>query len=62
MPYKLDGADAPDFIQKMPAKKRRQWIRVWNSAFARCQSEGGKDCEASAFKQANSVVKTPKPS
>lgn len=57
MPFKLDGSDAPANVQKLPAKKRRQWIRIWNSSFARCQSEGGKDCEASAFRQANGSVK-----
>lgn len=58
MPYKLDGSDAPANVQKLPAKKRRMWIRIWNSAFSKCQSEGGKDCEASAFRQANGVVKS----
>lgn len=62
MPYRLDGSDAPANVQKLPAKKRRMWIRIWNSAFARCQSAPnglpGKDCESSAFAQANGVVKS----
>ena len=62
MPYKLDASDAPDFVQKLPARQRRQWIRIFNSVFQRCRDEQGKDCEASAFKQANAVVKAPKPS
>ncbi len=62
MPYRLDGSDAPDFVLKMPAKNRRRWIRVWNSAFQRCRAEGGKDCEASAFKQANAISRGPKAS
>jgi hypothetical protein len=57
MPYRLDGSDAPENVQKLPAKKRRQWIRIFNSSFARCQSEGGKDCEQTAFKMANGSVK-----
>lgn len=62
MPYKIDGSDAPDFVTKLPAKKRRMWIRIFNSAFQRCRDEGGKDCEAFAFKNANGIVKMPKPS
>jgi hypothetical protein len=57
MPFKLDGSDAPANVQKLPRKKRRAWIRIWNSTFARCQSEGGKECEASAFKMANGTVR-----
>lgn len=57
MPYRLDGSDAPANVQKLPRKKQRQWIRVFNSSFQRCQSEGGKDCEAFAFRNANGVVK-----
>jgi hypothetical protein len=57
MPYKLDGSDAPANVQKLPAKKRRQWIRIWNSVFQRCQDSGGKNCDQTAFAQANGVVK-----
>jgi cation transport regulator ChaB len=40
-------------------KKARQWLHVWTSAYTRCTKAGGstKDCEASAFAQANGVVK-----
>lgn len=61
MPFKLDGSDAPANVQKLPRKKKRQWIRIWNSSFARCQSEAPnglpKECEAQAFKMANVSVK-----
>lgn len=56
MPYKLDGSDAPDNIRKLPARRRRQWIRIWNSAFERCQRRNNKNCEATAFAQANGTV------
>jgi cation transport regulator ChaB len=57
MPYKLDGSDAPANVQKLPAKRRKQWVKIWNSAFARCQAQGGKNCEQVAFKMANGVAK-----
>jgi len=39
-------------------KKRRQWASVANSALESCMKEGKsqKDCEASAIRQANSVI------
>lgn len=57
MPYKLDGSDAPTNVQKLPAKKRRQWVRIFNSSLQRCVSENGKECEAQAFRIANGSVK-----
>src|SRR5437868_5512906 len=57
MPYKSVD-ELPDNIQKLSAKKQRQWMSIWNSAYSRCTS-GGKDakaCESSAFAQANGVV------
>ncbi len=49
----------PAFVKKMPAKKQRQWMSVFNSAFAKATKEGKstKDAESSAFAQANGVVK-----
>jgi len=37
-------------------KKQQTWAKVANDALKRCQEKGGSDCEASAIKQANSVV------
>jgi hypothetical protein len=56
MPFKPDGTDVPGVVRKLPPKKRRQWAQIWNAAFAKCQKEGGKNCESSAFAQANAVV------
>jgi len=36
--------------------QKRQWVRIANSALAKCQREGGRNCEASAIRQANGVV------
>lgn len=52
MPYS-GGSDPslPSNVKKLPAKKRRQWVEVFNSVIGR----GGD--ESSAFRQANGVVK-----
>lgn len=54
MPYTM--ATLPDSVKKLPEKRQRQWFEVWNSAYRACEKDGGKDCEASAFRQANGVV------
>lgn len=56
--YKEDGSDVPGAISKLPAKDKRQWAAVWNSAYTKCKKEGGGNsaCEGSAFAQANGVV------
>jgi cation transport regulator ChaB len=55
MPYATVG-DLPPAVKKLSSKKQRQFMHVWNSAYNKCQTDGGGDCEASAFKQAWSVV------
>lgn len=57
MPY-ASVVDLPENIKKLPAKKQRQFMHVWNSAYSRCTSNGGdsKACETRAFAQANGVV------
>jgi hypothetical protein len=52
------GAAPPDNIMALPAKKRRQWCEVWNSAYDAAKADGKSDAdaEAAAFKQANGVV------
>ncbi|MGD8499535.1 MAG: hypothetical protein PVJ86_02745, partial [Phycisphaerales bacterium] len=37
-------------------EQKETWVKIANSALKRCQDEGGEDCEASAIRQANSVV------
>lgn len=58
MPYSGPGDDTlPENVKKLDEDKRAQWVDVFNSALAKCKKEDGKDCEASAFAQANGVVK-----
>ena len=47
----------PDYVAE---GKRKQWLEVFNSAFASARAKGlsAKECEASAFRQANGVVKS----
>lgn len=54
-----DDPKLPSNVKKLPAKKRRQWVAVWNSVYRKCRSKGGakKTCEARAFRQANGVVR-----
>ena len=56
MPYS-SVADVPDYVAE---GKRKQWLEVFNSAFASARAKGlsAKECEASAFRQANGVVKS----
>ena len=57
MPYKDENDKSlPDYVKELAAKARRQWVAIFNSAYDKCQEEGGKDCESSAFAQANGVV------
>ncbi len=56
MPFTVSSTDLPDHVKKLPDKKRAQWVSVWNSAFEKCDTAGGKDCEGSAFRQANGAV------
>jgi len=55
MPYSSVD-ELPDTVQKLPDKRKRQWMSVWNSAYARCKDEGKKDCETFAFRNAWGVV------
>ena len=58
MPWDL--SDVSGFTKAAKtAKQKRQWIAVANGALKRCLADGGnqEDCEASAIKQGNAVVK-----
>lgn len=60
MPYGgADDPSLPSYVKDLPHDKRKQWVAVWNSVYARCVSDGGEgsSCEAKAFKQANGVIK-----
>lgn len=51
MPYSgASDTSLPAHVKKLPAKKRRQWVEVFNSVFARTGDEG------KAMRQANGVV------
>jgi len=54
MPYG-STKEVPDYV---PADKRKQWMEVFNSAYAKAKKDGKSDkaAEASAFKQANAVA------
>lgn len=55
MPYTRLG-DLPEGVRKLPEGDQRRWMAIWNSAQAACLKDGGEDCEAVAFRQANGVV------
>lgn len=57
MPYTGPGDKSlPSNVQELPEDKRETWVAIFNDALKRCQDDGGEDCEASAFAQANGVV------
>ncbi len=57
MPWTVDDVEAHNKGLSDSAKKR--WVAVANSVRAKCLADGGKegDCDASAIRQANGVVK-----
>ena len=60
MPYSGPGDKSlPSNVKKMPTKKKKQWVAVWNNTYSSCIKDGGdtKTCETKAFKYANGVVK-----
>jgi len=54
MPY-ANVSEVPDYV---PKAKRKQWLEVWNSAYAAAKKEGksDKDAESHAFAEANGVA------
>ena len=54
MPWTVEDVDKHK--KGLTDKQKEQWVAVANSALERCEEKGGSDCEASAIKQANSVV------
>ena len=60
MPYS-SVKEVPDYV---PEAHRKQWLEVFNSAYAAAKKDGksDKDAESSAFAQANGVVKKEKAS
>ena len=54
MPWKIEDVDG--HIKGLDDKKKEQWVTVANAALAKCEKEGGKECDVSAIRQANAVV------
>ncbi len=55
MPWEI--GDVEKHIKGLSDKAKKIWVSVANSALSRCMEKDGKDCEASAIRQANSVAK-----
>jgi len=57
MPYSKIS-ELPDNIKKLSEDKQKQWLAIFNSAFAKAKEKKMKDedAEESAFKQANGIV------
>jgi len=55
MPWTVGDVDR--FKKGLTDKQKRKWVAVANSALAKCQKDGGSDCDASAIRQANGSVK-----
>lgn len=57
MPWTVDDVDRHN--KGLTKKQKKVWVDVANSALKRCLEKGGSEdrCEASAIRQANSVVK-----
>ena len=57
MPYTIDSPNLPINVKALDADLKAQWVEIFNSVLARCQDEGGEDCEGAAFRQANGAIK-----
>lgn len=54
MPWTVD--DVEKHNKGLSDAQKKTWVRVANTALARCIQSKGKNCDASAIKQANAVV------
>lgn len=56
MPWTVEDVDKHK--KGLTDKQKKQWVRIANSALARCLKKGGTDktCTPSAIRQANGVV------
>jgi len=55
MPWKT--ADVEAYIKGLSDNQKTVWVKVANAALTRCEEKGGKNCDASAIRQANAVAK-----
>lgn len=54
MPWTVDDVDR--FKQGLTIAQKRRWVRIANDVLARCEAEGGRDCERRAIMSANATV------
>lgn len=57
MPYAMDSPNLPANVKSMSSMMKQKWISIFNSAYAVCLKNGGKDCEGMAFRAANGKAK-----
>ncbi len=54
MPWGI--ADVDKHMKGLSDKQKKMWVQVANDSLARCEKKNGSNCDASAIRQANSVV------
>lgn len=54
MPWTV--GDVERHMKDLTDMQKEMWVKVANAALSRCTADGGQDCDASAIRQANSVV------
>ena len=57
MPYTTTSPNLPANVKKLGSNQKKRWVSTFNSAYAQCRRDGGKDCDAKAFKIANGNLK-----
>lgn len=69
MPFSVTDDNLPAHVKKLSPKKKRLWVKLWNSVYRRCtrlkKKESGKaltdaqkkSCESQAFKVANGFAR-----
>ena len=69
MPYSVNDKNLPANVKRMPDKRRRAWVKIWNSSYSRCtirKSKASKkpstdaqkkSCEGEAFRIANAMTR-----
>lgn len=58
MPWSTSDVDK--HIKGLSAHQKQVWVAVANSALAKCEKDGGSNCDASAIQQANVMAKKAK--
>lgn len=55
MPWK--AADSLKYAKGLTPAQQKTWAKVANASLAKCEADGGTDCEATAIKQATAMAK-----